>query len=276
MSQLPSPNPHKSPARHTARGPKEKVGAEAPAPSNDFLITPANPISGGDAIPIGVHITSAWLKKNLKTASLSALSVDLAWNDTAIATFRLGKNALCFVGPDKDIQFSTRLKIRTEQGKTTAGKLNAVVKVTPEGQKELPPASAQVALNVEYNDCAAAKIGQLFLSVRPAQSKSGEVVAVKSFIPKPVQASKVLTTIDCTFNAPAADQTVNGEAGPSSLLKDYEIIKVDVTKPDSLADEVFLGFNFVPPDLGLLEMSWQYKNETTNLRASAYLSQTGV
>jgi hypothetical protein len=272
MSQLPS-TPHKPPPRHAAPAPKQKPSAETPPSSSNFLVPPPNPIPGGDAIPICVRITSAWLKK-AKIVSLSALVVDLKWNDAAVATFRLGKNTLNVASLDKDIQFATRLKIKVEEGKTTTGKLSATVNLTSE--KELPPISEQATLVVAYNDCAAAKIGQLFLSVQPAQPKSSEVVAVKSFIPSPVSKARALKTIDCTFNAPAVVPTVGGAATPVGALPDYDLIKVEVSNPNYLADEVFVGFDFKPPEPGLLKISWQYQDESTNLNASAYLSPVGA
>ena len=146
MTRLP-PTTDGHPARRGVVPPPENPRTPASISANDLLVVPKNPISGGDAIPVSFRITSDWLKKNVKAprsttpgkpVQLSAAAVDLKWNDTLIATFTLGKSAREITGLSKDIQFATRLKIKTEQNKTTTGALTATAKLIPAGESELP------------------------------------------------------------------------------------------------------------------------------------------
>lgn len=281
MTWLP-PTTDGHPARRGVVPPPENPRTPASISANDLLVVPKNPISGGDAIPVSFRITSDWLKKNVKAprsttpgkpVQLSAAAVDLKWNDTLIATFTLGKSAREITGLSKDIQFATRLKIKTEQNKTTTGALTATAKLIPAGESELPPVNAHANFEVKYSDCCAAKINQLFLSVQPSLPKGQEIVAVKSFIPTTISASRRLTTVECALNSSGGDLAPSGANASPGELPDYVLMRVDINAAGHqyLADEVFLGFNFLPQEPGLLTIFWRYDDEPKNLSASAYL-----
>jgi hypothetical protein len=243
------------PAAHALApaAPKEDSTAE-----KKFLVTPQNPIVGGDAVPVGIRIASAWLKKNANAAL--GVTVKLYWNGAPIANFTLRKLALGT--PNQDVKFATRIKIPG----TTKGKLS--VEVIPIGH-EASKADESIELEITQCECSASDHGQLVLAAQPAQFTKSQSVAVKSYVPKPVPASRILNRIDCLFNRP------DGQPQPPlDSLPDYELIRVDVETTKLLADEVFLAVDFLPSQSGLLEMFWTYNDANTTLQACTYLAQT--
>ena len=253
----------KHPAPH-APAPASKGGSPAAA-TPKFLVTPQNPIAGGDAVPVGIKITSDWLNKKANSPSL--VTAKLLWNGNGVAVFTVGKLALGEL--KQDVKFATRIKISADAPK---GKLS--VEVTPDGHDELK-ANQSVDLEITKCDDCSPNHGQLVLATQPAPFVEGQSVAVKAYVPKPAPASRVLTTIDCLF-----DRQGHQPLPPPQPLPAYELIRVDVTKAELLADEAFLAVNFSPSKSGLLEMSWTYKDAhanngaATNLQACAYLTQT--
>lgn len=285
MAQLPSKT-HNRPARHRDPPSPNKPVAPATISANELLVAPTKPVSGGDAVPIGIRITPDWLKKAIKTAFpssplvssnnpivLSAASITLNWNGTPIATFALGKLALAVTGANKAIQVSTRLRTKTEPNKTTTGKLSATAALTPSGEKELPPVIAEATLQVQYSDCAAAKIGQLFVSLQPVQPKSSDIVAVKSYVPAPALTARKLNSIECAFNPPVTG--TGGANVPSGSLPGVLRVDLGTNALQYLAEEIFFGFDFQPDGPGLLVMSWLY-NDQRPLTASAYVDLVGA
>jgi hypothetical protein len=247
------------PAAHTTAPAAPKVNAAA---ANKFLVTPQSPISGGDALPVGIKIASAWFK-NSNPASISAT---LQWNGTEIAIFTVGTLALGKL--DQDVKFATRIKIPAE---TTKGTLS--VEVTANGGQ---PLKGDQSIDLEINrcsDCSSPDHRQLVLATQPAPFVNKKAVAVKSYVPKPMTTSRVLKRIDCVFNRPGDQPLAPPPPGP---LPAYEVIGVEVKNPGLLADEVFLAADFMPSESGALEMLWTYKtddNVNTDLQARAYLTQ---
>jgi hypothetical protein len=277
------------PAHHSVPPPAKKPTTPTPPTTitaNDLIVPPTKPpakvVVGGDAIPIGIQITSEWLKKIIKAAlpssklpssnqpiALSAAVVELKWNKTAIATVALGKPALAVIEANKAFQFSTRLRVKTAPNKPATGTLGATAKLTPVGEKELPPIIAELPLEVQYSDCTAARVNQLFMSVQPVHPKSADVISVKSFVP--ASASRKINTIQCAFDAPAAAAGI--VVAPSDPLPDYVVISVglDTDASQYLAEEIFVGFDFTTSKKsGLMAMSWRYDSPNP-LTASAYI-----
>lgn len=227
---------------------------------NKFLVVPQNPISGGDAVPIGIKLTSAWLRKVNANLTVKA---ELRWNDALVAVFTVGKRALG--NRDQDVKFATRIKIPSS---TPKGELTVVI--IPDGRNELRADDAVELVITKCGDCSAVNHGQLVLATQPAPFSKDKAVAVKSYVPVSMPASRVLKRIDCLFARPSTEQLP-----PPDSLPDYELIRADVTTMSLLSDEVFLAIDFLASENGLLEMLWTYDDASTNLQACAYLAQAG-
>ena len=231
---------------------------KAKLPESKFLVTLQNPISGGDAVPVGIKIAPAWNR------NANLISAVLRWEGKSIAVFKLGKLALALGILGRDVKFATRIKIPAD---TRKGKLS--VDVTIDGPEKL---QGNQSLDLEItrcDHCSATNHEQLVLATQPAPFSKNKAVAVKSYVPKPVPASRFLTRIDCIFDRPA-DQSLN----PREALPDYEVIRVEINEPTLLADEVFLAVDFLPSQNGLLEMMWTYHPDNTILQERAYLTPT--
>jgi hypothetical protein len=222
---------------------------------NKFLVTPQNPIAGGDAVPVGIKIASAWLRNaNVN----SAVTAKLQWNGAPIAVFTLGKLALGEL--NQDVKCATRIKIPAD---TAKGKLS--VEVASDTRQDLK-GDQSVDLEISRCDeCTTPENGQLVLATQLVPLVQNHTISVKSYVPKPVTTSRVLKGIDCLY-WPGAQRL----SPPQSL----PVLRVDVVKPNMLSDEVFLAVDFLPPENGLLEMLWTYNDANSNLQARAYLTQT--
>jgi hypothetical protein len=251
-----STNPDKS---------KEQSG---PTTKNDFLVVPSNPISGGSSIPVGIQITAASLanlaRVPAKDLSVTQSTIELFWENQAIATVNLPMAIFNLITGGQDIHVSTRLKVPNNVTKGTLT-VNVIMNVMAQGQPKPLTKSELASLLIEASDNAPVTIGQLVLSLQPAQSalKDVEMVAVKAIVPKPQLKTRVLQAIDGAVrdlkNPPAGDPP--------------KLITMTIKAPDLLSDEVFLGFNFIPSKPTMLEMSWTYNKDdvSQNLIATACL-----
>jgi hypothetical protein len=245
---------------------KEK--SDTPKKQNDFLVVPSNPISGGDAVPVGIKITAAALAslaKGLaaKNLTVTQSTIELFWKDKAIATFDLTESICSLVNRDQELHLSTRIKVPKD---VASGDLKAVVSATVKGQPKPLTKSEVAPLAIEKSDNSAVSMGQLVLSLQPTQSalKDVTMVAVKAIVPKPPLETRELLAIDG-----AVRDLTNPPAGDPPKL-----ITMTIKAHDLLSDEVFLGFNFIPSTPTMLEMSWTYNKDdvSQNLIATACLS----
>jgi hypothetical protein len=231
---------------------------------NEFLVVPSNPISGGDAVPVGVQITAAALATlanvPTKDVSVTQSKIELFWENQAIATFDLPEGIF---KDGQDIHVSTRIKVPNKAASGTL-KANVSVNVIVQGQPKLLTKSEFARFVIEASDNTAVSVGQLILSLQSTQSaiKNTEVVTVKAVVPKP-QAKRVLKAVD----GAARDMKAAGAGDPAKL------ITMTIQKQELLSDEVFLGFNFTPSKPAMLKMSWTYDKDdvSQNLIATACL-----
>jgi hypothetical protein len=154
--------------------------------------------------------------------------------------------------------------------------------------------NAKKTITIKGEDCAAANVALLRLSLQPPSVKKGNGVLVRAVVPPAAPPASSESSVGTAapapapagsvplVSAPAAGAPAAGAppaAAPRRQLNTIECRIADQApflmsgiKDSSLADEVFVSFNLYPADNMLMSMTWRYDPPETNLSASAYIA----